>query len=49
MTTFYSNPSLSTELDYRRGTLRQAAAEHRLARAARRGARTAHRRADRRA
>lgn len=45
MSTYYSGPALDTELDYRRGGLRRAAAEHRLARLAR-GARTGRRGTD---
>lgn len=48
MHTYYSNPGLDTELDYRRGNLHRAAADHRLARQARRGARTGRRSADHR-
>ena len=43
MSTYYSAPALDSELDYRRTTLRQAAADHRLLRQARRAARTGRR------
>jgi hypothetical protein len=43
MSTYYSSPALDSELDYRRSSLRQAAADHRLARQARRAARTGRR------
>lgn len=48
MHTYYSNPGLDIELDYRRGNLRRAAADHRLTRQAREGARTGRRSAGRR-
>lgn len=37
MSTFYYGPALDGELDYRRDTLREDAAAHRLARQARSG------------
>jgi hypothetical protein len=40
MSNYHYGPALETELDYRRATLRQEAADHRLARQARRAART---------
>jgi hypothetical protein len=40
MSNYYYGPALETELDYRRTNLRQEAAELRLARQARRAART---------
>jgi len=43
MSTYHYGPSLDTELDYRRASLRQAAADHLLARQARRAARTGRR------
>jgi hypothetical protein len=43
MSCYYSAPALNTELDYRRAGLRQQAADHRLARQARRAARTGRR------
>jgi hypothetical protein len=46
VSTYYSAPALDSELDYRRSGLRRAAAEHRLARQARRAARTARRTTD---
>ena len=41
MSNYFYGSALDTELDYRRSTLRQQASEHRFARQARRGARTA--------
>jgi hypothetical protein len=43
MSNYYYGSALDTELDYRRATLRQQAADHRLARLARRAARTTRR------
>jgi hypothetical protein len=43
MSAFYYGPALESELDYRRATLRQEAADYRLARTARRAARTGRR------
>jgi hypothetical protein len=43
MSTYYYGPALDSELDYRLVGLRRDAAEHRLARQARRAARTARR------
>ena len=40
MSSYYYGPALDSELDYRQATLRQEAADHRLARQARRAART---------
>jgi hypothetical protein len=40
MSNYYYGPALDTELDYRRANLRQEAADYRLARQARRAART---------
>jgi hypothetical protein len=40
MSAYYSGPALDTELDYRRANLRREAADYRLARTARRAART---------
>jgi len=40
MSNYFYGSALDTELDYRRTNLRQQASEHRLARQARRGART---------
>jgi hypothetical protein len=40
MSNYYYGPALDSELDYRRSTLRREAAEYRLARTARRAART---------
>lgn len=40
MSNYYYGPALDTELDYRRANLRREAADHRLARQARRAART---------
>jgi len=40
MSGYYYGPALATELDYRRANLRREAAEYRLARTARRAART---------
>ncbi len=40
MSNFYYGPALESELDYRRAALRRGAAESRLARDARRAART---------
>ena len=40
MSAFYYGPALDNELDYRRANLRREAADYRLARAARRAART---------
>ena len=40
MSSYYYGPALDTELDYRRANLRQEAADYRLARTARRAART---------
>ncbi len=40
MSNFYYGPALESELDYRRTTLRRDAVESRLARQARRAART---------
>jgi hypothetical protein len=40
MSAYYYSPALDSELDYRRANLRQAAADYRLARTARRAART---------
>jgi hypothetical protein len=49
MSNYFYGPALDTELDYRRANLRQEAAEHRLARQARRAARTGARHFGRRA
>jgi hypothetical protein len=46
MSTYYSAPALDSELSYRRAGLAQAAAEHRLARQARKAARTGRRGTD---
>jgi hypothetical protein len=40
MSGYYYGPALDTELDYRRANLRREAADYRLARTARRTART---------
>ena len=40
MSGYYYGPALDTELDYRRANLRRQAANYRLARTARRAART---------
>ena len=40
MSAYYYGPALDTELDYRRANLRREAADYRLARTARRAART---------
>jgi hypothetical protein len=40
MSGYYYGPALDTELDYRRANLRREAADYRLARTARRAART---------
>jgi hypothetical protein len=40
MSGYYYGPALDTELDYRRANLRREAADYRLARVARRAART---------
>ena len=40
MSNYYYGPALETELDYRRANLRQEASDYRLARQARRAART---------
>jgi hypothetical protein len=40
MSNYFYGSALDTELDYRRASLRQQASEHRLARQARRAART---------
>jgi hypothetical protein len=44
MSNYFYGSALDTELDYRRATLRQQAADHRLERIARRAARTGRRR-----
>jgi hypothetical protein len=43
MSNYFYGSALDTELDYRRANLRQQASDHRLARQARRGARTGRR------
>ena len=43
MSAYHYGPALESELDYRRATLRQEAADYRLARTARRAARTGRR------
>ena len=40
MSDYYYGPALENELDYRRASLQREAADHRLARLARRAART---------
>jgi hypothetical protein len=49
MSNYYYGPALDTELDYRRANLRQEATDYRLARLARRAARTSGRHFGRRA
>jgi hypothetical protein len=43
MSNYYYGSALDTELDYRRAALHQQAVDHRLARLAKRGARTGRR------